>query len=117
LVSAAIPEGSYRAVRLAISGGFIEVLQTDGSIKSYISEGYDVISSNTPAAGALTLPEEAVSGLDVLLPGDATWGTQPFEIHLNLDVVRSFSQDTAGVNRWVMHPHVTAETRLQPSSL
>jgi hypothetical protein len=114
LVSGEIPAGPYRAIRLAISGGFIEVLQLNGSTKSYATEGYDVIASSTQVAGALTLSEEALSGFDVVLPGEDSLGTQPFDIFLNFDVVRSFSQNPSAADRWVMHPHVTAETRLSP---
>jgi hypothetical protein len=108
MVSAKIPAVPYRAIRLVISGGFLEVVQADGSTKIYATEGYDVISSNVPVAGVLTLAEEASSGFEVLLSGEPALATQLFAIFLDFEVRSSFRQDGTVADRWVMHPHVTA---------
>lgn len=110
LKSVEVPAGPYRALRLAIAGGFITVVQVNGVTKTYASEAYDALPANILVTGELIVPEEAASGIEVVLPGDATLGTQSLDILLHFDVVRSFSQDMTGVNRWVMHPHVTVET-------
>jgi hypothetical protein len=108
-VMAEIPAGSYRAIRFAISGGFIDVVQVTGSTKRYMSQGYEALPSNTQPVGELVLSEEALSGFTVELQGDVIPETEALDITLNLDVVRSFTPDTAAEDRWVLHPHMIAE--------
>jgi Domain of unknown function (DUF4382) len=100
-----IPAGSYRAIRFAISGGFIDVVQVTGSTKRYMTQGYEALPSNTQSVGELVLSEQAVSGFTVELQGGVSPRTERFDITLDLDVARSFTPDTDG--RWVLHPQMT----------
>lgn len=109
LKSVEVPVGPYRALRLVIAGGLIELVQVTGATKTYASEAYDALPANTQVAGELIVSEEASSGIEVVLPGDGARGAQSLDILLHFDVVRSFSQDMTGVDRWVMHPQVTVE--------
>jgi hypothetical protein len=107
-VIAEIPAGSYRAIRLAISGGFIDVVQVTGSTKRYMTQGYEALPSNTQSMGELVLSEEAMSGFTVELQGDAIPETEALDITLDLDVTRSFIPDTA--DRWGLHPQMAAQS-------
>jgi hypothetical protein len=107
VVMAEIPAGAYRAIRFAISGGFIDVVQVTGSTKRYMTQGYEALPSNTQSVGELVLSEQAMSGFTVELQGDVIPETEELDITLNLDVARSFTPDTA--DRWVLHPQMTAQ--------
>jgi hypothetical protein len=76
-----------------------------------------VLAPEIPVAGELALPEDALSGFDVVLPEQAPLGAESFSVLLRFDVARSFVHEAMDVNRWVMQPHVTAEASLSEVEL
>lgn len=102
----AVPVGTYSQLRIVLSGGCIEVEQSDGSTKTFASSGYTACGA---AEGTLQMPSLAQTGIKINLPGGAfevTGGDQALLV--DFDVSQSFGQQAGQSGLWVMNPVINA---------
>jgi len=105
---AAVPSGTYTALRFKITGACIRVDNGDQTNSIYATTGYDATPCGGPADGTLQAPSFAESGLKVTMAGDALAITGSQKILLvDFNVEQSFGHETGGSGGWVMHPVVT----------
>jgi hypothetical protein len=104
-----VPGGTYKQLRLVISGGYIEVEQADGSTKVYASSPQYAAAQGVVATGSLQMPSFAASGLKVVLPGGAQRvdGDQTVLL-LDFNVADSFGHEAGQSGKWVMSPVIHA---------
>lgn len=114
--AAVVPTGTYSQLRFVISGGYVEVPQSDGSTIIYASSPtYEGLPPGAVVGGTLQMPSYGESGLKVNLPGGGlSVGTDAKVVLVDFDVGQSFGQLAGGSGMWVMHPVLTA-TELQLS--
>jgi hypothetical protein len=94
LAEVVIPAGSYSDLRLVVQSASLTTL--DGRTYS-------------TAAGTLTCPSCAQSGLKVKMPGGAVRLESDSEVLLlDFDVAQSFGRQAGQSGRWVMHPVIHA---------
>jgi len=107
--SAEVPAGTYKELRLVISGGYLEVEQADGSTKIYASSAGYAQAQGVTAEGSLQMPSFAQSGLKVKLPGGAVSvdGDQHVVL-LDFVVAESFGRQAGASGMWVMTPVIHA---------
>jgi hypothetical protein len=105
-----VPAGTYGQLRFVVTGGYVEVENTDGSTSIFASSPtYAGLPSGATVAGALQMPSYATSGLKVNLPGGAvTLNSEQTVVLVDFDVSRSFGKEAGGSSRWVMSPVLTA---------
>ena len=112
--SAVVPSGTFTQLRFVITGGYVEVVQSDGSTIIYASSPtYEGLPEGAVVGGTLRMPSYAESGLKVDLP-PLTVGTDSKILLVDFDVAQSFGQVAGASGAWVMHPVMTA-TELQLS--
>jgi uncharacterized protein DUF4382 len=110
--SAVVPSGTYTQLRFVITGGYVEVVQPDGSSIIYASSpDYEGLPEGAVVGGTLRMPSYAESGLKVDL-GNLTVGTDSKVVLVDFDVSQSFGHVAGASGAWVMHPVMTA-TELQ----
>ena len=104
-----VPEGTYRQLRLVISGGFIEVEEEDGSFSVYASSDDYAAEHGVAADGRLQMPSFSTSGLKITLPNEAAEieGDQNVVL-IDFDVSQSFGRQAGNSGMWVMHPVIHA---------
>jgi hypothetical protein len=104
-----VPGGTYKQLRLVISGGYIEVEQADGSTRIYASSPQYAAAQGVTASGSLQMPSFAASGLKVVLPGGAQKvdGDQTVLL-LDFNVAESFGHQAGQSGMWVMTPVIHA---------
>lgn len=107
---AIVPSGTYSQLRFVISGGYVEVPQSDGTSVIYASSPtYEGLPSGATVGGTLQMPSYAQSGLKVDLPGGSlSVGTDSKILLVDFDVGQSFGQVAGASGQWVMHPVMTA---------
>lgn len=106
-----VPEGTYRQLRLVISGGFIEVEGEDGSLSIYASSDDYAADQGVVADGRLQMPSYSTSGLKITLPSEAaTIEGDEHVVLIDFNVAESFGHQAGNSGMWVMHPvvHATA---------
>ncbi len=102
-----VPSGNYASLRFVISGGYVEVENSDGSTSIYATPNYDHLPDGTTADGSLQMPSYDQSGLKVMMDGGALDVTGPQKVLLvDFDVAQSFGQVAGGSGGWTMHPVV-----------
>jgi extradiol dioxygenase family protein len=111
LVSDAIVQsGSYEQVRMVISGGYLEVVEEDGTLAIYASsEDYEGLPAGATVAGELQMPSLDTSGLKINVDSGAfeIEGEQKIVL-LDFDIAESFGHVAGNSGAWVMHPVVNA---------
>lgn len=104
-----VPEGTYRQLRLVISGGFIEVEEEDGSSSIYASSDAYAAEHGVTATGRLQMPSYSTSGLKINLPNEVAEIEGDENIVLiDFNVAESFGRQAGNSGMWVMHPVVHA---------
>ena len=105
-----IPEGTYRQLRLVISGGYIEVEDEDGGSTIYASSDAYAAEQGVVAEGRLQMPSYATSGLKIQLPNDLAEieGDDQTIVLIDFDVAESFGRAAGNSGMWVMRPVVRA---------
>ena len=105
-----IPEGTYRQLRLVISGGYIEVEAEDGGSTIYASSDTYAAEQGVTSDGRLQMPSYATSGLKIQLPNDLAEieGDDQTIVLIDFDVAESFGQAAGNSGMWVMRPVVRA---------
>lgn len=105
-----VPSGTYSQLRFVISGGYVEVAQSDTTSIIYASSPtYEGLPQNATVGGTLRMPSYAQSGLKVDLPGGGiNVGTDSHVLLVDFDVGQSFGQEAGASGAWVMHPVMTA---------
>ena len=105
-----IPEGTYRQLRLVISGGYIEVEDEDGGSTIYASSDDYAADQGVVAGGRLQMPSYATSGLKIDLPNDLARidGDEQTIVLIDFDVAESFGRAAGNSGMWVMRPVVRA---------
>jgi hypothetical protein len=112
--SAVVQPGTYSQLRFVITGGYVEVVQPDGSSIIYASSpDYEGLPEGAVVGGTLRMPSYAESGLKVDL-GSLNVGTESKVLLVDFDVSQSFGHVAGASGAWVMHPVMTA-TELQLS--
>lgn len=108
--AAVVPTGTYSQLRFVISGGYVEVPQSDGSTIIYASSPtYEGLPAEAVVGGTLQMPSYGQSGLKVDLPGGGlSVGTDARVLLVDFDVGQSFGQLAGGSGMWVLHPVLTA---------
>jgi hypothetical protein len=106
-----VPAGTYTQLRFVITGGYIQVEQADGSVKTFASSPtYAGLPAGTTVDGDLRMPSFAQSGLKVNLPGGSiTVGGGTTVVLVDFDVSQSFGHEAGSSGAWVMHPVCKAE--------
>jgi hypothetical protein len=106
-----VPAGTYSQLRFVITGGYIQVEQADGSVKTFASSpDYAGLPQGTTVDGVLRMPSFAQSGLKVNLPGGSvTVGGGTTVVLVDFDVSQSFGHEAGNSGAWVMHPVCKAE--------
>lgn len=116
--SVEIPEGSYRQLRLVISGGYVSVVGTDTTTRQIYASSptYAGLPVGAVVAGELQMPSFATSGLKVNLPGDAVvvGDDDVVTLVIDFDVAQSFGKAAGNSGRWVMSPVITATKPVAP---
>lgn len=113
-----VPSGNYAQLRFVISGGYVEVENSDGSRSVYATPNYDHLPPDTTADGTLQMPSYSQSGLKVTFDGGTVdvSGTQKV-ILVDFDVAQSFGQVAGGSGGWVMTPVIRgADMQLSAST-
>ena len=107
---AVVPAGSYSQLRFVITGGYVEVENSDGSTSIYASSpSYEGLPAGAQVAGTLQMPSFAQTGIKVNLPGGAVSITGEQKVLLvDFDVSQSFGQQAGQSGRWVMTPVLEA---------
>lgn len=106
--SAVVPSGTYTQLRFVITGGYVEVVQPDGSTIIYASSpNYEGLPEGAVVGGTLRMPSYAESGLKVDI-APLTVGTDSKILLVDFDVQQSFGHVAGGSGAWVMHPVVNA---------
>jgi len=106
-----VPAGTYSQLRFVITGGYIQVEQADGSVKTFASSPtYAGLPAGTKVDGDLRMPSFAQSGLKVNLPGGSVAvGGGTTVVLVDFDVSQSFGHEAGNSGAWVMHPVCKAE--------
>ncbi|HET9594130.1 MAG TPA: DUF4382 domain-containing protein [Anaeromyxobacteraceae bacterium] len=106
-----VPAGTYGQLRFVITGGYVQVEQADGSVKTFASSpDYAGLPAGTAVDGVLRMPSFAQSGLKVNLPGGSvTVGGGTTVVLVDFDVSQSFGHEAGNSGAWVMHPVCKAE--------
>jgi hypothetical protein len=101
-----VPAGEYEQLRFVISGGYLEVVDDDGTARLYATADYPFV----PRApdGELRVPSFATSGLKVQLHGLSAFDSEQELVVVDFDVAESFGHQAGGSGAWVMHPVVSA---------
>lgn len=107
---AVVPAGTYTQLRFVITGGYIEVENTDGTTSIYASSPtYSGLPVGAQVAGSLQMPSIAQSGIKVNLPsGSGTLSASANVFLVDFNVAQSFGQAAGGSGAWAMHPVITA---------
>jgi hypothetical protein len=107
---AVVPSGTYAQLRFVITGGYIEVENSDGSTSIYASSNtYPGLPAGAEVVGNLQMPSLAQSGLKVNLPsGSTTLGGSAKVYLVDFNVAQSFGQAAGASGQWVMHPVIKA---------
>jgi len=105
-----VPSGTYAQLRFVITGGYIEVENSDATTSIYASSpDYAGLPVGANVAGSLQMPSFSTSGLKVNLPsGSATLDGTARVYLIDFDVSQSFGQEAGASGQWVMHPVVKA---------
>jgi hypothetical protein len=105
-----VPSGTYAQLRFVITGGYIEVENSDATTSIYASSSdYPGLPDDAVVAGNLQMPSFAQSGLKVNLPsGSATLDGTARVFLVDFDVSQSFGHQAGASGQWVMHPVVKA---------
>ncbi len=112
-----IPVGTYRQLRFVISGGYVEVIAADTTLRVIYASSptYAGLPVGAVVTGELQMPSFAQSGLKVLIAGNALQINEDESTTLvvDFDVSQSFGKLAGSSNRWVMSPVINA-TKLAP---
>jgi len=104
-----LPAGSYSQLRLVLSGAYLEVETTGGSMIYASSPDYDGLPPGAVVAGSLQMPSMGQSGLKVDLPGGRIdIGEGETIVMLDFDAAESFGHQAGNSGKWVMHPVIKA---------
>jgi hypothetical protein len=113
-----IPVGSYRQLRLVISGGYVSIVGTDTTTRQIYASSptYAGLPSGAVVTGDLQMPSLAQSGLKVTLPDDALeiGDDDVVTLVIDFDVAQSFGRLAGNSGRWVMSPRLTATKPVVP---
>lgn len=116
--SVEIPVGSYRQLRLVISGGYVSIVGTDTTTREIYASSptYAGLPEGAVVTGDLQMPSFAQSGLKVTLPDDAVeiGDDEVVTLVIDFDVAQSFGRLAGNSGRWVMSPHLTATKPVVP---
>lgn len=106
--SAVVQPGTYSQLRFVITGGYVEVVQPDGSSIIYASSpSYEGLPEGAVVGGTLRMPSYPESGLKVDL-GSLNVGAESKVLLVDFDVSQSFGHVAGNSGAWVMHPVATA---------
>ena len=105
-----VPAGTYGQLRFVITGGYVEVENSDGTTSIYASSpNYAGLPAGATVAGSLQMPSYASSGLKVKVPsGGVTIDNEATVMLVDFDVKQSFGKEAGNAGKWVMSPVVTA---------
>jgi hypothetical protein len=111
----AVPGGTYPQLRLVLSGGYLEVVEEvdlEGNAtrtRIHASSPAYAAAQGVTAAGGLTMPSHAESGLKIQLPGGAVAvdGEEQMLL-LDFSVAESFGHAAGQSGTWVMNPVIRA---------
>jgi hypothetical protein len=108
--NAVVPSGTYAQLRFVITGGYIEVENSDGSTSIYASSAtYPGLPVDAEVTGNLQMPSLAQSGLKVNLPSGSTTLDGSAKVYLvDFNVAESFGHLAGSSGQWVMHPVIKA---------
>jgi hypothetical protein len=108
--NAVVPSGTYTQLRFVITGGYIEVENSDGSTSIYASSAtYPGLPVGADVTGNLQMPSLAQSGLKVNLPSGSTTLDGSAKVYLvDFNVAESFGHQAGSSGQWVMHPVIKA---------
>jgi hypothetical protein len=105
-----VPSGTYAQLRFVITGGYIEVENSDATTSIYASSSdYAGLPVGAEVAGNLQMPSLSESGLKINLPGGSTTLDGTARVYLvDFDVSQSFGHAAGASGQWVMHPVIKA---------
>jgi hypothetical protein len=105
-----VPSGTYAQLRFVITGGYIEVENSDASSSIYASSSdYPGLPVGAEVAGNLKMPSLSESGLKINLPSGSTTLDGTARVYLvDFDVSQSFGHAAGASGQWVMHPVIKA---------
>ena len=112
-----VPAGHYSQLRFVISGGYLEVENSDGGTSLYAtSPTYEGLPAGAEVDGVLKCPSCAQSGFKVLLAGSSSGQDQSEEIELtgeqtllvDFDVSQSFGKPAGNSGNWILKPVLKA---------
>ena len=105
-----VPSGTYTQLRFVITGGYIEVENSDATTSIYASSAdYPGLPVGANVTGSLHMPSFSESGLKVNLPSGSAMLDGTARVYLvDFDVSQSFGHMAGQSGQWVMHPVVKA---------
>lgn len=113
--SVTVAAGSYSGLRFVISGGYIEVENSDGTTSIYASSpDYEGLPEGAEVAGDLQMPSFAQSGLKVQFNGGLEVAAEGDAVLVDFDVKQSFGKQAGNSGKWVMSP-VLKGTKVDPA--
>lgn len=96
VTGATVPSGTYSQLRMVITGGYITVLNANGTTTTYASPGF-TLPSGVTATGTLKLPSFGTSGLKVIAPTGVTVTNGEVEdLVADFDLAQSVKGHVAG---------------------
>ncbi|ATB48011.1 DUF4382 domain-containing protein [Corallococcus macrosporus] len=102
---AVVPNGDYSELRFVITGGYIEVANTDGTTTVFASsDDYLGLPPETQVGGRLHMPSYGASGLKVKFSEKLTIEGEQKVLLVDFDVGQSFGKEAGNSGRWVMRP-------------
>jgi Domain of unknown function (DUF4382) len=105
---AEVPAGTYHELRFVVDGGYIQVADGSGDVRTYATDGYQ--GAPQPVDGTLKCPSCAQSGIKVVLPdsGLTLANDQQVTLLVDFDVSQTFGHQAGNSGMWVMHPTLVA---------
>jgi hypothetical protein len=106
---AVVPEGKYSELRFVITGGYVEVENSDGTTSIYASsDDYAGLPAGAKVAGKLQMPSLGTSGLKVKFDEALSIEGDQKILLVDFDVAQSFGHEAGNNGKWVMHPVIKA---------
>jgi hypothetical protein len=100
-----VPSGSYTALRLQVTGAYVEVSQPRGGAAIFASApDYAGLPAGASVTGTLRLPDPGASGPEATLPEPVAVAGDAHTVVLDFDVAQSFHRVSGVSGEWALGP-------------